>query len=63
MVAVEIWPDGKPHNFRHVVRLPLGLDRQAVVALRNWRFDPGTKNGKPVKVLVTIELNYALRHR
>lgn len=37
-----------------------GLNEEAVSALRKWRFRPGTKDNKPVPVLITVELNFAL---
>jgi TonB family protein len=38
-----------------------GLDREAVAAARQWRFEPGTKDGSPVPVVITIELAFTLR--
>jgi len=38
-----------------------GLDEQALIAARQWRFAPGMRLGEPVDVLVTIELAFALR--
>jgi TonB family protein len=38
-----------------------GLDQQAVVAARKWRFAPGTRLGEAVPVLITIELTFTLR--
>ena len=38
-----------------------GLDQQAVVAAKAWRFAPGTRLGEPVPVLITIELTFTLR--
>lgn len=38
-----------------------GLDRQAVAAAKQWKFKPGTKDGKPVAVVVTLELTFTLR--
>jgi len=40
-----------------------GLDESAIKAARQWRFEPGTKDGKPVAVLVTIELTFTLRKK
>lgn len=37
------------------------LDDQAVAALRQWTFRPGTKNGEPVAVQVMIETEFTLR--
>ena len=38
-----------------------GLDQKAIEAVKQWRFAPGTRFGKPVPVLVTIELTFTLR--
>jgi protein TonB len=40
-----------------------GLDHEAVLAAKQWRFEPGLRMGQPVPVLVTIELNFAIRPR
>jgi TonB family protein len=37
------------------------LDRAAVEALLQWRFNPGTKDGEPVPVQVHITINFTLR--
>jgi len=36
----------------------LGLDQQALRAAAAWRFSPGTRLGKPVAVMVTIQLGF-----
>jgi protein TonB len=38
-----------------------GLDQKALEAVRQWRFRPGTRQGKPVPVLVNIELTFSIR--
>lgn len=38
-----------------------GLDEQAIRATRQWQFKPGTKDGKPVAVEVTIEMTFTLK--
>jgi protein TonB len=45
-----------------VVRgIGLGLDENAVEALKQWKFRPGMKNGVPVDVFLNVEVNYSLR--
>jgi TonB family protein len=39
----------------------LGLDDQAVKALKSWRLNPGTHRGRPVPVIVTVELTFRLK--
>ena len=38
-----------------------GLDEQAVKSVKQWMFAPGTKDGKPVDVLVQIEMTFTLK--
>jgi TonB family protein len=38
--------------------LDAGLDLEAIKAVKQWRFEPGTKDGKPVPVLVTLEMTF-----
>ena len=38
-----------------------GLDDQAIKAIRQWVFEPGTKDGKPVAVRVTVEFTFRLK--
>ncbi len=35
-------------------------DRTAIKAVKLWRFQPGTKDGKPVNVRVTVEIEFHL---
>lgn len=37
------------------------LDEEAVKATKQWRFRPGTKDGKAVDVQVAIELTFTLK--
>lgn len=60
VVYAEIWPDGKAHNIRVARGLGRGLDQKAVEAIEQWEFEPGKKDGNPVKVGATIEINFRL---
>ncbi|MDP2052987.1 MAG: M56 family metallopeptidase [Acidobacteriota bacterium] len=37
------------------------LDREAVQAATQWEFKPGTKDGKPVAVEITLEMTFTLK--
>ena len=37
-----------------------GLDQEAIKAAKQWLFAPGTRNGQPVPVMVSIELTFTL---
>jgi TonB family protein len=60
VLAVEVWPDGGAHNIRVLRSLGLGLDEKAIQAVEKWKFVPGRKEGKPVRVAATIEVNFRL---
>jgi TonB family protein len=63
-VALElvVRADGLPSNIRVVRSLdPRGLDEQAIIAARQWRFEPGRLNGQPVDVLVTLLIDFWIR--
>jgi TonB family protein len=38
-----------------------GLDDEAVKAMKEWRFKPGTRDGKPVPVSVDVEMTFTLK--
>jgi protein TonB len=38
-----------------------GLDLEAIKAARQWRFQPSTRKGEAVPVLITIQLDFSLR--
>jgi TonB family protein len=38
-----------------------GLDQQAIDAVRQWKFEPGRKDGKPIPVEVTIQMTFTLK--
>src|SRR5687767_1105918 len=58
-----VQPDGSVGNVRVVRSLDsaFGLDQEAIKAARQWRFAPGTRQGQPVPVLVTIAIAFTLR--
>ncbi len=57
---VEVDPSGKAVNIRVLHSLGLGLDEKAMEAVRQWKFKPGMKDGKPVTVAASIEVNFRL---
>jgi protein TonB len=60
VLYVEVDATGKPRNLKVVRSLGLGLDEKAVEAVEKWKFRPGYKDGKPVTVAATVEVNFRL---
>jgi TonB family protein len=52
--------EGVVRNLRIARPLGLGLDEKAVEAVRQWRFNPGTKDGEPVATMVNVEVTFHL---
>jgi len=60
LLYIEVSPDGRATNIRVARSLGLGLDEKAIEAVKQWKFKPGYKNGQPVTVAATIEVNFRL---
>ena len=57
---VVVGTDGLPKDVRVSRSLGLGLDQKAIEAVRNWRFQPATLDGRPVAVQLNIEVSFRL---
>jgi protein TonB len=60
VLGIVVGADGHPRNLRVERSLGYGLDEKALEAVRTWRFQPGTKDGHPVSVLMNIEVHFNL---
>ena len=60
LLEIIVQRDGTPRDIRVVRSLDRGLDREAVIAVEQWRFGPGRLNGAPVDVLVTIVMDFRI---
>jgi TonB family protein len=63
LLDVVVLDDGKVGEVKVSQSLDMeyGLDTQAVEAAKQWLFKPGTKDGKPVAVRVTLEMTFTLK--
>lgn len=61
LLTIEISPEGFAQNIHVAQGIDPGLDENAVRAVRGWRFQPGLKDGEPVTVAATIEINFRLK--
>ena len=59
-LSIVVSPEGTATDVRIVRSLDKGLDEKAVEAVRQWKFEPGLKAGKPVPVIANVEINFRL---
>jgi protein TonB len=60
-LSCVVLPDGSVGDVNVVGSLDPGLDEQAIKAARQWRFKPGTKDGRPVPVRIELDFTFTLR--
>ena len=52
--------EGLPEVLEIKEGLSDGLDIQAMAAVAGWRFQPAMKDGQPVAVLITVQVEFHL---
>jgi len=61
VARVTIHKDGTLTVDEVVRELDYGLTQRAIEALEQWKFKPGMRNGEPVAVSLTVEVNFNLK--
>jgi TonB family protein len=61
VLSLVVGTDGQPRDIKVVRPLRDGLDQKAVDAVKSWKFQPATKDGKPVAVQITVEVQFRLQ--
>ncbi len=51
---------GRPTAIRVINALGMGLDEKAIESVKNWRFEPGKRDGHPVPVEIAVEVDFHL---
>jgi len=51
---------GRPRDIRVVRGLGMGLDTKAIEAVKQWKFQPAMKDGRPVNVQISVEVGFRL---
>ena len=59
-ISAVVTSEGLPTELAVKSGLNAEEDHTAMEAVKQWRFDPGTKDGKPVFVRVTLEIQFHL---
>jgi TonB family protein len=62
LVAVRVGVDGRLSNLHVVKGLGFGLDENALLAVREWKFRPALQNGKPLATTTEVNVEFSLRN-
>jgi len=60
VLSLIVGADGVPRDIRVARSVGLGLDEKVIETVKTWKFDRGTKDGKPVATYATIEVAFHL---
>jgi TonB family protein len=60
ILGLVVAADGTPQDVCIEHLLGLGLDEQAVAAVRSWKFNPATQDGEPVPTRIDVEVEFRL---
>jgi TonB family protein len=60
VVEMIVMAEGKVRDVKVIKSLDPGLDKQALAAVRTWKFEPATKDGKAVAVHLKAEVAFKL---
>ena len=58
MLETLVDKSGTVARIRIVRAQGMGLDQQAVEAVKTWRFQPARRNGEPIAILINIEVSF-----
>jgi TonB family protein len=61
LLSAVVNQQGVPEDVAVLKPLGLGLDESAKQCVKQWRFDPAMKDGKPVSMRVRVEVNFELQ--
>ena len=61
IIEAVINQEGEVVDARVIKGLPMGLENEALSALKRWKFKPGTLNGRPVPVYFNLVINFQLQ--
>ena len=61
LLSIVVTRDGTVRDPKVTTSLDKDLDRQALKAVSTWKFQPATKDGKPVPVRIAVETDFRIR--
>jgi periplasmic protein TonB len=60
VLGLVVDAQGRPTNIRVLNALGMGLDEKAIESVKNWKFEPGKKDGHDVAVEIAVEVDFHL---
>lgn len=60
VLSIVVTDKGNVRDAKVVAGVDKDLDKQAMRTVGTWRFEPATKDGKPVAVRLKVEIDYKL---
>ncbi|HEY1755068.1 MAG TPA: TonB family protein [Bryobacteraceae bacterium] len=63
VLEVVVGESGSPERIATISPIGFGLDDRAQEAVSQWVFKPGKKDGKPVKTITTVTVDFRIFHR
>lgn len=60
VLHIDVDAHGQPRNIKVVQGLGLGLEQRAVDAVRQWKFRPGSIDGKPAVTSAVVQVTFRL---
>jgi TonB family protein len=60
LLSMIVTADGTVRDPQVTQSLDKDLDKKAVECVKKWRFEPATRDGKPVAMRVVVEVNFHL---
>ena len=61
LLSLVVTAEGDVRDARITTGLDKDLDKQALKTVSTWRFQPATKDGKPVAVRIAVEVSFRIR--
>ncbi len=59
-LRIVVTAEGQVRDLRVAKSLSEALDKRAIEAVSRWKFDPATKDGKPVAIQIDVECTFKL---
>jgi len=60
VLGLVVDANGHPTQIRVLSALGMGLDEKAIESVKNWKFEPGKKDGHDVSVEIAVEVDFHL---